>query len=85
MKGIDESNTIQDMDTSFNVGDYIMPTKTIPVHYKISSGSTAPFSKLKEWGIIEGVPCIIKGIDDSYLYVDSFTSSEKRIYIIGKN
>ncbi len=70
------------MDYEFNVGDFIVSDKTIPTHYKISSGSTKPFSKLKEWGIIEGVPCVIKEKDECYLYVDSFTSSEKRIYII---
>lgn len=57
--------------------DYIISNKTLSVHFKTTKGK----SKKKEW-LIADVPCLITEINDKSFYVQQFTSSIDKIYII---
>ena len=67
---------------SFIIGDYLIPQKTLALHYVTGGLTSSTISSKKEWGIIEGCPAIIKHIAEDYMVINSFHSSAGRVFKI---
>ena len=77
---------VDNMATSKNmrrIGDYLIPQKTMALHYVTGGLTSSTISSKKEWGIIEGCPAIIKHITEDYMVINSFHSSAGRVFKIG--
>ena len=76
---------VDNMATSKNmrrIGDYLIPQKTMALHYVTGGLTSSTISSKKEWGIIEGCPAIIKHITEDYMVINSFHSSAGRVFKI---
>ena len=47
----------------FVAGSFIKPLRTFSLYKRLKNGDN---SKLKEWGAIEGVPCLVKSVSEEF-------------------
>ena len=79
----DINRTIQDIISTieinsksfydFTKGDYVLPSKTMALHYVTSSQKG--ISAKKEWGLVEGCPALVIHVDSDFILVNSLHSS----------
>ncbi len=71
------------MNMNISNSTILIAKKTIPLHYVVmGKQGKIENSKKKEWIMIEGVPAIIKEINNEFILLNSFTSSKDRVFLI---
>lgn len=77
-----EQVDIMTTENPFTIGDYIIPQKTMALHYVTGGINSDTISSKKEWGVIEGCPARIMYMTQEHMVVNSFHSSETRAFKI---